>query len=128
MWGFLTSLIHGGDDDVTLRAAHENVPIDVRIQSTLNSVELVVEFSAVTLFCVVMSVTIKVNSVKCRFIFKTLFSRGLLICTLISKNQGLFQTCKPGFFPFFHLEKKLGLYYKPENNPGDKLKNPVSRT
>ena len=52
MWGFLTSLIHGGDDDVTLRAAHENVPIDVRIQSTLNSVELVVEFSAVTLFCV----------------------------------------------------------------------------
>jgi len=30
------SLIHGGDDDVTLRAAHENVPIDVRIQSTLN--------------------------------------------------------------------------------------------
>ena len=52
MWGFLTSLIHGGDDDVTLRAAHENVPIDVRIQSTLNRVEMVVEFSAETLFCV----------------------------------------------------------------------------
>ena len=76
MWGFLTSLIHGGDDDVTLRAAHENVPIDVRIQSTLNSVELVVEFSAVTLFCVLMYVTIEVNSVKCRFIFKTLFLRS----------------------------------------------------
>ena len=64
MWGFLTSLIHGGDDDVTLQAAHENVPIDVRIQSTLNMVELVVEFSAVTLLCILMSVKIKVNLVK----------------------------------------------------------------
>ena len=48
---------------MTLRAAHENVPIDVRIQSTLNRVEMVVEFSAVTLFWVLMSVTIEVNSV-----------------------------------------------------------------
>ena len=48
MWGFLTSLIHGGDDDVTLRAAHENVPIDVRIQSTLNRVEKILEYSAMT--------------------------------------------------------------------------------
>ena len=76
MWGFLTSLIHGGDDDVTLRAAHENVPIDVRIQSTLNRVELVVEFSALTLFCLLMSVTIEVNSVKSRLMFKTLFPRS----------------------------------------------------
>ena len=45
MWGFLTSLIHDGDDDVTLRPAHENVPIDVRIQSTLNRVAVVMEFS-----------------------------------------------------------------------------------
>ena len=44
--GFLTSLIHDGDDDVTLRqAAHENVPIDVRIQSTLNKVVTVIKFT-----------------------------------------------------------------------------------
>ena len=53
---------------------------------------------------------------------------GLLICTLISENQGLLQTlekfqfCKPGFFLGLHLEKKLDLYHKPEKNPGDKLK------
>ena len=26
------------------------------------------------------------------------------------------------FFQGLHLEKKLGFYYKPEKNPGDKLK------
>ena len=53
---------------------------------------------------------------------------SLLICTLISENQGLletlqkFQVLKPGFFSWSRLEKKLGLYHKPEKNPGDKLK------
>jgi hypothetical protein len=60
---------------------------------------------------------------------------GLLICTLISKNQGLeksrsiFQTLKKKqvlqtliFFSGLHPEKKLGLYYKCEKIPGAKPK------
>ena len=60
---------------------------------------------------------------------------GLLICTLISENPGLQKSryvsnrrkisgpANPDFFFLgFHLEKKLGLYYKLEKNPGDKLK------
>ena len=45
----------------------------------------------------------------------------LLICTLISENQGLFQTLKKFqvlqaliFFSGLHPQRKLGLYYKPE--------------
>ena len=56
-------------------------------------------------------------------------SQGLLICTLISENQGLLQTLEKFqvlqtwiFFQGLHLEKKLDLYHKPEKNPGDKLK------
>ena len=59
---------------------------------------------------------------------------GLLICTLISENQGLEKLRSDSnlrkilgpanldFFLGFHLKKKLGLYYKSEKNPGDKLK------
>ena len=54
---------------------------------------------------------------------------GLLICTLISENQGLLQTLEKFqvlqtwiFFLGLHLEKKLDLYHQPEKNPGDKLK------
>ena len=51
---------------------------------------------------------------------------GLLICTLISENQGLEKSRSASnlrkisgpanldFFQGLHLEKKLGLYYKPE--------------
>ena len=54
---------------------------------------------------------------------------SLLICTLISENQGLveplkkFRSCKPELSPVLHL-KKLDLYlnHTPEKNPGDKLK------
>ena len=62
---------------------------------------------------------------------------GLLICTLISENQGLEKSRSASnlrqisgpvnldFFLGLHIEKKLGLYYKSEKNPGDKLnKNP----
>ena len=59
---------------------------------------------------------------------------GLLICTLISENQGLGKSrsvsnlrkfsgpANLDFFLGLHLEKKLGLYYKSEKNLGDKLK------
>ena len=59
---------------------------------------------------------------------------GLLICTLISENQGLEKLRSAShlrkisgpanldFFQGLHLEKKLDLYHKPEKNPGDKLK------
>ena len=56
---------------------------------------------------------------------------GLLICTLISENQGLEKSRSasnlsgPAHLDFFlrlYLEKKLDLYHKPEKNPGDKLK------
>ena len=59
---------------------------------------------------------------------------GLLICTLISENQGLEKSRSASnlrkisgpanldFFLGLHLEKKLDLYHKPEKNPGDKLK------
>ena len=59
---------------------------------------------------------------------------ALLICTLIFENQGLEKSRSVSnlrkisgptnldFFQDLHLEKKLGLYYKPEKNPGDKLK------
>ena len=59
---------------------------------------------------------------------------SLLICTLISENQGLEKSRSASnlrkisgpanldFFLGLHLEKKLGLYYKSEKNPGDKLK------
>ena len=61
-------------------------------------------------------------------------SVGLLICTLISENQGLEKSRSASnlrkisgpanldFFLGLHLEKKLDLYHKPEKNPGDKLK------
>ena len=61
-------------------------------------------------------------------------SFGLLICTLISENQGLEKSRSASnlrkisgpanldFFLGLHLEKKLDLYHKPEKNPGDKLK------
>ena len=59
---------------------------------------------------------------------------GLLICTLISENQGLEKSrsasnlrkiSNPANLDFFlglHLEKKLDVHYEPEKNPGDKLK------
>ena len=52
---------------------------------------------------------------------------GLLICTLISENLGLKKSRSVSNLRKFsdlglHLEKKLGLYYKFEKNPGDKLK------
>ena len=59
---------------------------------------------------------------------------GLLICTLIFENQGLEKSRSvsnlrkisgPANLDFvlgLHLEKKLGLYYKSEKSPGDKLK------
>ena len=59
---------------------------------------------------------------------------GLLICTLISENQGLEKSRSASslrkisgpanldFFLGLHLEKKLDLYHNPEKNPGDKLK------
>ena len=59
---------------------------------------------------------------------------GLLMCTLISENQGLEKLrsvsnlrkisgpANLDFFLGLHLQKKLGLYYKLEKNPGDKLK------
>ena len=58
----------------------------------------------------------------------------LLICTLIYENQGFKKSrsvsklrkisgpANLDFFQGLHLEKKLGLYYKSEKNPGDKLK------
>ena len=49
---------------------------------------------------------------------------GLLICTLISENQGLEKSRSTS-----NLEEKLDLYHKPKKNPGDKLKkNPGCRT
>ena len=62
-------------------------------------------------------------------------SVGLLICTLISENPGLKKSrsvsnlrkisgfANLDFFQGLHLRKKLGLYYKLEKNPGDKLYN-----
>ena len=59
---------------------------------------------------------------------------GLLICTFISESQGLEKSRLASnlrkisgpenldFFLGLHLQKKLGLYYKSEKNPGDKLK------
>ena len=59
---------------------------------------------------------------------------SLLICTLISENQGLEKSrsvsnlrkisvpANLDFFLGLHLKKKLGSYYKSEKNPGDKLK------
>ena len=59
---------------------------------------------------------------------------GLLICTLISENQGLEKLrsvsnlrkisgpANLDFFLGLHLEKKLDLYHTPEKTPGDKLK------
>ena len=59
---------------------------------------------------------------------------GLLICTLISENQGLEKLrsvsnlrnisgpANLDFFLGLHLGKKLDLYHKPEKNSGDKLK------
>ena len=64
----------------------------------------------------------------------TFKSVGLLICTLISENQGLEKLRSASnlrkisgpanldFFLGLFLEKKLDLYHKPEKNPGDKLK------
>ena len=58
--------------------------------------------------------------------FFTVFTHGLLICTLISENQGLDKTRSASnlrkisgpanldFFLCLHLEKKLDLYHKPE--------------
>ena len=52
---------------------------------------------------------------------------GLLICTLISENQGLEKSRSasnlrkisgPANLDFFFLEKKLDLYHIPEKNPG----------
>ena len=63
---------------------------------------------------------------------------GLLICTLIYENQGLEKSWHAShlrkisgpanldIFLGLHLEKKLGLYYKPEKNPGDKMKKKIS--
>ena len=46
----------------------------------------------------------------------------LLICTLISENQDLEESRSAS------RKKNLGLYHKPEKNPGDKLKkNPGVR-
>ena len=54
------------------------------------------------------------------------FHFGLLICTLVSENQGLEKSRStsnlrkisgPVNLDFF-LEKKLDLYHKPEKNPG----------
>ena len=57
---------------------------------------------------------------------------GLLICTLISENQGLVKSrsisnsrkisgsANLHFFSGFHPEKKLGLYYQHGKNPGAK--------
>ena len=57
---------------------------------------------------------------------------GLLICTLISENQSLEKSRSVSnprkisgsanlhFFSGLHSEKKLSLYYKPEENPGAK--------
>ena len=43
------------------------------------------------------------------------------------RNQGLFQKLekKSGYakLPGLHPKKRLGLYYKPENNPGAKPEN-----
>ncbi len=59
---------------------------------------------------------------------------GLLICTLVSENQGLEKLrsashlrknsgpANLNFFQGLHLKKKLDLYHKPEKNSGDKLK------
>ena len=59
---------------------------------------------------------------------------SLVICTLISENQGLEKSrsnsdlrkilgpANLNFFLGLYLEKKLDLYHKPEKNPGDKLK------
>jgi hypothetical protein len=56
---------------------------------------------------------------------------GLLICTLISENQGLEKSRSLSNLrkisgsenlDFFPPRKKLGLSYKSEKNPGDKLK------
>ena len=64
---------------------------------------------------------------------------GLLICTLISENQGLEKSRSvsnlrkisgPANLDFFSRSpprKKLGLYYKSEKNPADKPKKKKSR-
>ena len=66
--------------------------------------------------------------------FFILWIVGLLICNLISENQGLEKSesashlrkisgpANPDFFQGLHLEKKLDLYHKPKKSPGDKLK------
>ena len=50
---------------------------------------------------------------------------GLLICTLISENQG-FEKSRSCKLDFFSRKKELDLYHKPEKNPGDKLKKKSS--
>ena len=73
--------------------------------------------------------------------FFSLQTFDLLICTLISENQGLEKSRSASnlrkisgpanldLLLGLHLEKKLDLYHKPEKNPGDKLKkNQVCRT
>ena len=69
---------------------------------------------------------------KARYLY--LYKFGLLICTLISENQGLEKSRSAShlrkilgpanldFFLGLLLEKKLDLYHKHEKNPGDKLK------
>ena len=56
---------------------------------------------------------------------------GLLICTMISENQGFEKSRsisktrkKSGYANLsgLHPKKRLGLYYKPETNPGAKPK------
>jgi hypothetical protein len=56
-------------------------------------------------------------------------SIGLLICTLISENQGLKKSrsnrrkiSSLANLDFFLGKKRVDLYHKPEKNPGDKLK------
>ena len=72
--------------------------------------------------------------------FFTVFTHGLLICTLISENQGLDKSrsasnlrkiSDPANLDYFlglHLEKMRDLYHKPKKNPGDKLKKKLRCT
>ena len=62
------------------------------------------------------------------------YTNGLLICTVISENQGLEKSRSASnlrkisgpanldFFLGLHLKKAIGLYYKLEKNPSNKLK------
>ena len=70
----------------------------------------------------------------CWVAWNIIHAPGLLVCTLISENQGLEKSrsasnfrkiSAPADLDFvlrLHLEKKLDLYNKPEKNPDDKLK------